>query len=536
MSDPAEGPEHKTAPLSPVSPTPLHYHSPADIPVLENQMDPVFNDTETHKTQAQQPISSITNGQSQTQESAPTITSEIASISNDAGVDGQTANGSVAMPVAGGYLQPTNVISDGYLAPPAISPMDLSNVTSNLLTQSAPDDGNDQDQHRSAPMPTSEISQYDPNEAVVDSVIPDGSMPIHASQADRPVEQSNTPHVANNVSNPAEGMNYQALLDSIAASASASTVPPADNLTATTTQTNGSKPSEALAQPDSQPPSALPKSPLISLPAGVTLPPRPPPQASLSNQAAPNASQLHDSSSVPQDAAASPAATSFAPLANAAPPPLLTAGAPGTSSANTSGLPPPPAPTFQQPTQAVTSIQQTTPAYQAPERRPSFDTGPKEDENIKWGRETQQAYDLFLEAERTYVMEGAWERFPAGSRLFLGNLSSERVTKRDLFHVFHKYGKLAQLSIKSNYGFAQFLVANDCFRALQHEQDISIRGRKIRESRGTLITVFSLLTIADRSGNLKTATEQQERFRWSRVSIPALTLARSRPWSSRGWH
>lgn len=65
--------------------------------------------------------------------------------------------------------------------------------------------------------------------------------------------------------------------------------------------------------------------------------------------------------------------------------------------------------------------------------------------------------------------------------MFTGNLPSERVTKRDLFHVFHKYGKLAQISIKQAYGFIQFLDAESCHRALQAEQGGLVRGRKIRK-------------------------------------------------------
>lgn len=63
-----------------------------------------------------------------------------------------------------------------------------------------------------------------------------------------------------------------------------------------------------------------------------------------------------------------------------------------------------------------------------------------------------------------------------------GNLPTEKVTKRDLFHIFHKHGKLAQISLKQAYGFVQFLEANACYNALSKEQGASIRGRKIRKS------------------------------------------------------
>lgn len=63
-----------------------------------------------------------------------------------------------------------------------------------------------------------------------------------------------------------------------------------------------------------------------------------------------------------------------------------------------------------------------------------------------------------------------------------GNLPTEKVTKRDLFHIFHKHGKLAQVSLKQAYGFVQFLEATSCYDALSNEQGVAIRGRKIREA------------------------------------------------------
>lgn len=63
---------------------------------------------------------------------------------------------------------------------------------------------------------------------------------------------------------------------------------------------------------------------------------------------------------------------------------------------------------------------------------------------------------------------------------YAGNLSSEKVTKRDIFHVFHGYGELAQISIKQAYGFVQFLRMDDCVRALEGEQGTLIRDKRIR--------------------------------------------------------
>ncbi|EFE41945.1 RNA-binding protein (Nab3), putative [Trichophyton verrucosum HKI 0517] len=101
-------------------------------------------------------------------------------------------------------------------------------------------------------------------------------------------------------------------------------------------------------------------------------------------------------------------------------------------------------------------------------------------EDTPWGPDIQKKYDDFLRDERIYVTEAHWDRFPAGSRLFIGNLPTERVTKRDLFHIFHMHGKLAQISIKQAYGFIQFLEPDSCRKALQAQQGSTIRGRKIQ--------------------------------------------------------
>lgn len=42
------------------------------------------------------------------------------------------------------------------------------------------------------------------------------------------------------------------------------------------------------------------------------------------------------------------------------------------------------------------------------------------DDDSPWGPEVQKKYDEFLHDERIYVTEGLWDRFPMGSRLFVG--------------------------------------------------------------------------------------------------------------------
>ena len=62
-----------------------------------------------------------------------------------------------------------------------------------------------------------------------------------------------------------------------------------------------------------------------------------------------------------------------------------------------------------------------------------------------------------------------------------GNLPTEVVTKRDIFHVFHRFGRLAQISIKQAYGFVQFMDQSACMAALQAEQGGKIKDRSMRK-------------------------------------------------------
>jgi len=101
------------------------------------------------------------------------------------------------------------------------------------------------------------------------------------------------------------------------------------------------------------------------------------------------------------------------------------------------------------------------------------------DEEYQWTPETERTYHQFIEQEKQFVQDGRWEEFPNGSRLFVGNLSAERVTKRDVFNVFYHHGPLAQISIKQAYGFVQFLSAQDCQKAMSIEQGRNVKGRKI---------------------------------------------------------
>jgi RNA recognition motif-containing protein len=64
---------------------------------------------------------------------------------------------------------------------------------------------------------------------------------------------------------------------------------------------------------------------------------------------------------------------------------------------------------------------------------------------------------------------------------FVGNLSSDKVSKRDVFDVFHRFGRLAQISLKSAYGFVQYHDVDEGRRAMDNLQGVEIKGRRIRK-------------------------------------------------------
>jgi len=95
-----------------------------------------------------------------------------------------------------------------------------------------------------------------------------------------------------------------------------------------------------------------------------------------------------------------PKQASFHPLPHALPAPILTTGA--------NGLPPPPTASFQQPTWPLPS-----PTLGRASSIGGDDDGP-------FPVELEGPYEQFLEEERQNVNEANWERFPEGSRLFIG--------------------------------------------------------------------------------------------------------------------
>jgi hypothetical protein len=215
------------------------------------------------------------------------------------------------------------------------------------------------------------------------------------------------------------GVDFQNLLDNLPPSAS--TAPSGPVVTAIASSPADNPVFQEYKQP--QPPAPDPS---YALSAG--LPPRPPtqemPDLNPNYPTTANISDYHPLGIQASNTSYVPQPQGQDQHSNAS---IFVPGvAPGTSS-GANGLPPPPLATFQQ----FQSQQKAVPAPEATAQsthkntrseRYSARPGDSPDGDVFWGDEVQKIYDEFLREERAYVTEGLWDRFPYGSRLFVGEL------------------------------------------------------------------------------------------------------------------
>ncbi|KAK5957671.1 nuclear polyadenylated RNA-binding protein 3 [Knufia fluminis] len=425
---------------TPESPRPVHVPEPANIPVLLNQMDQASNDLATYNIPTDQNFAHY----GDTLENPAYKTSPSKDENDPFHEFLRKADSVVANPPEptvpeytnqAGQPQPTGQVASSWNTNGTDTQF-ASNAQSFDTNQAQPtaNANNEHKQH--------DISTHEGNARMEE----DGTQNILAD--------GNTADSATEVK-PEAGVDYQSLLDTI--TQSTSTAPPTENLPAITTD---------ASVPDAQ---------TSSLPSFPGLPKKPPP---LDTQTAFPTYVEHAQAQQPISAS-NEALSSYQAAAN---------GYAANTNANSTGQaqmgasqahPANPFDTGMTNEQAIAmhmqySRQGTQQRQPTPPSRVATEPSDR-----PWSPRTQAIYDSFLESERLYVTEGIWDRFPLGSRLFVGNLPSEKVTKRDLFHRFHRFGRLAQISIKQAYGFVQYHEAESCKAALDAEQGVEIRGRKV---------------------------------------------------------
>ncbi|KAL8681279.1 MAG: hypothetical protein Q9186_002590 [Xanthomendoza sp. 1 TL-2023] len=457
--------------LTPESPAPLHIPEPSHIPVLQNQIDPVFNLTSTHI--AQPPTSAVPmdpeivsshSGSSQGPQANPEATS--------------LTNGTIDLGGASKRHEPDQGDRDYVLA------FDDEDSVEEEDTNSFPNHSSTSAAQPSASVPIHNSLSPHPSNARSSSVLNETqeSLPETSQTSLAVLQPAHNVAVTEHQESPDDsddqmhdsGVNYQALLDNL--TPSTATAPSAENVTSVTTAAPSTEPN--VPRPSSA------DTPISTLPLPPGLPPRPPPQEKPAIH--PNYTTGEDIRSyhfphVPNTT--TPNTTTSQANNPLKPVQALNHPLPPNASVGSNGLPPPPLATFQQPPS------KTAPGPITPRLRQTGDSTKLADresvaqessqDEAPWPPQLEDLYGVFLNEEAVYVAEGVWDRFPAGSRLFVGNLYSEKVTKRDLFFVFHRYGRLAQISIKNAYGFIQFHLASCSSGAIQGEQGSTIRGRKI---------------------------------------------------------
>lgn len=415
----SEAPHYRTKALTPESPVPIH-SEPQNIPVLQNQNDIAFNQMSMHMeapNRSQVSATAGVNGAPQDLSKMTPRATESAEPNTDmldleAQEDlkiGFKINGSgsgehsVNLENRTSEMHENNTSKNHMTstAQPSM-PMGASEPLSPNLT------------HLAQPQsykPSSSILQDDSNSTERSYVVPVSQGP-DAGVADV-IGDSGLHGLTSDSDVSGDGVNYQPLLDNI--SSSASTAPLAENLSSITTapSTIFNAPSPSSAQ-----------TPIATLPIPAGLPPRPPPQEKPAIH--PNYTPGEDIRSYhnppPQNSTA-PASYNAQPSSSLRTP----QGYPHSNGVAPNGLPPPPLATFQQSLSKPNQPQRSPQTSQYRQRdnygknggKPATSTNEADDEHPR-RPEIERQYEEFLHDEEVYVSEGTWDRFPQGSRLFVG--------------------------------------------------------------------------------------------------------------------
>jgi hypothetical protein len=424
-STPPQAPEQiRGETLTPVSPKPLHYPSPANVPLLELSMDPTFSDTVTQTVQQPEPLPSV---------AQHTISTTNQAIAEPSSTDNVSPTDT---PMTRGVAESANFSSDNVHVT-ASDAVNATNESTDPGTNSFSSEPKTSENDQLAPAvdisPSSEDARIDVAAPTPADTQPAATSDSILKAAGLPPKPVDTPNITDG------SVDYSALLANLS------------NVIASATPVASSNANPTSAQPQSSV-----TSPTYALPNNPNLPPKPPAQEKPS---------IHPSYIAGNDL------RNYHPHAQKD----AVAAYPNTSlpTLNTNGLPPPPH-IYHTPLSAA-----YPPPGSAVSPQSQRGLSPGDDGDAPLDPQTQQLYDQFIQFERQNVHDGQWDKFPMGSRLFIGNLSTEKVHKKDVFKRFYKYGQLAQISLKQAYGFVQFMDAATCDTALAMEQGQKLRGREM---------------------------------------------------------
>lgn len=433
-ASPTEATHFRGKTLTPESPVPVHIPEPQNIPVLMNQNDLQFNNMSTHMEQQYPPQNSAMAEDEGfqrhlteflAQETVPLDTNSSKADDNTQFIDGRTdENG-------GHQFHHDNALA--YEGDTTQERQDLAGSNTHLTTDDQPSVPSDYDNPSTLANdpPTSftpsqsQIPSTNTDHVVTTSVDHPQEPPVSQGPgADVPQAQKDSETQSQASSSGLDGdfVNYQSLLDNLSPSTSVAPIP--ENATSTT----------VAAPLGTSSPSSV-QTPIATLPVPVGLPPRPPPQEKPAIH--PNYSPGEDIRSYhnPPAAQNSNASTSYnAQSSNTQRPPQ---GYVHNKGIAPNGMPPPPLATFQQP---ITKHNQTQSSPQEQQYRQRDQYGRSQGDTLTTPTEgeggqprspdIERLYEEFLRDEAIYVAEGTWDRFPQGSRLFVGSFYTITLNKQ----------------------------------------------------------------------------------------------------------
>jgi hypothetical protein len=369
---PQEAAEFRGNSHTPVSPKPSYFPSPANIPILEAQMDPTFNET---MMQTMHPDTFSSTAPAATQFDIATASGGVADQNTESATNARGTDGAQQDKAANIYLQ-IQEASRQYMPHNDTSLVTDQNVSQGTTSLSQRPDVSSEAVQATSAAETSGVdhASLDLPSATADiSIHPEANVYTDPSQSTNPPPTQNTP-----------SLDLDAILAGLEKQAQANIprVPPMDSAaTAISTPPHNPKPE----------PSALPPNP--------NLPPKPPAQDLTSH---PNYTPSDD-------------IRLYHPHSQKDAPASYRAG--GLPTLNTNGLPQPPH-TYQTPLSSTFVSSTQSPAASNYGQRDGTPT--TEDEDIPLDPQTQRLYDQFLSFERQNVADGQWDKFAVGSRLFIG--------------------------------------------------------------------------------------------------------------------
>ena len=390
-SPPPEAQHFRGKTLTPESPVPVHVPEPQNIPVLQNQIDPIFNLVSTHM---EQPAADGQNVSAQDflKHDLASPTQATSHHSNFGGRSGDYVQHNLS-----GWRPEAEVAQQNQTAfltnsqVPAAQNIELSSINAQLSNPTGSAlNAHDLSQQNQPQGSSNETS----NAAANAQNLNPSQMPGHNPQDD--VED--------------EGVNYQALLDNLTPS---NAFPPSH-------ETAAAAANSAVAS--SQTPNNVPTL-ISSLPIPAGLPARPPPQEKPA---------IHSNANADEDLR-----SYHNPTAQASNTPTIVANAAGQYPANPiyppqngpapNGMSPPPLATFQQ--NPLNTAQPPSNNVAAQQFHKDANGGISAQQGHNYTDrdagstsipDMERAYQEFLHEEAKYTTQGQWERFPPGSRLFIG--------------------------------------------------------------------------------------------------------------------